>query len=131
MLYYSQINQTIKAYNKAKGKFMSNIYLGMAGQIICLDRNSGDEIWRTKLKSSSSLTNLIQNHDRIIAYAGGHIFCLDANSGDILWENELKGLGYGYCMIAGAQQSSGDAQAQAHQTAAVAGLAATGIIASS
>lgn len=103
---------------------MSNIYLGMAGKIICLDRNTGDEIWRTKLKSISSLTNLIKEQDRVIAYAGGHLFCLDANSGDILWENELKGLGYGYCMIASEQQSTIDA----HQNATAAGLAATGVI---
>lgn len=110
---------------------MDNIYLGMASKIICLDRNTGDEIWRTKLKNSNSLTNLIKDQDRVIAYAGGHLFCLDANSGDILWENELKGLGYGYCMIAGAQQSTNDAQSQAHQTAAAASLVATGVIAGS
>lgn len=107
---------------------MSNIYLGMAGKIICLDRNTGDEIWRTKLKSTSNLTNLIKDQDRVIAYAGGHLFCLDANSGDILWENELKGLGYGYCMIASEQQSTIDAQSQTHQNVAAAGLIATGVI---
>ena len=62
------------------------------------------------------------------AYAGGHLYCVHAKSGEIQWENELKGLGYGTCIIAGADNNS-VIQAQANQQAASA-AAASGAAAS-
>lgn len=103
---------------------MNYVYVGMAGHIACIDKSTGNEVWRTKIKKGSSLTNLIKEGNQIIAYSGGHLFALNALTGDIQWENELKGLGYSYCIIAGSDQAAGASAsaASAQQTAAVAGV---------
>ncbi|NVK21144.1 MAG: PQQ-binding-like beta-propeller repeat protein [Kangiellaceae bacterium] len=101
---------------------MNYIYIGMAGHIACIDKSTGNEIWRTKLKKGSSLTNLVREGNQVIAYSGGHLYALNALTGNIQWENELKGLGYSYCIIAGSEQTAGaSANASAQQTAVAAG----------
>ncbi|WP_251359347.1 PQQ-binding-like beta-propeller repeat protein [Kangiella sp. TOML190] len=105
---------------------MNHVYIGMAGHITCIDKSTGNEVWRTKIKKGSSLTNLIREGNQIIAYSGGHLFALNALTGEIQWENELKGLGYSYCIIAGSEQTTGASAsaASAQQTASAAGAAA-------
>ncbi|MRX28420.1 PQQ-binding-like beta-propeller repeat protein [Kangiella sp. HZ709] len=106
---------------------MNYVYIGMAGHVTCIDKSTGREVWRTKIKKGSSLTNLIKEGNQIIAYSGGHLFALNALTGDIQWENELKGLGYSYCIIAGSDQTSGASAsaATAQQTATAASVVAT------
>ncbi len=106
---------------------MNYVYIGIAGHVTCIDKSTGTEVWRTKLKKGSSLTNLVKEGNQIIAYSGGHLFAINALTGDIQWENELKGLGYSYCIIAGSDQSSGASAsaASAQQAAAAAGVVVT------
>ncbi len=106
---------------------MNYVYIGMAGHVTCIDKSTGNEVWRTKLKKGSSLTNLVKEGNQIIAYSGGHLFSLNALTGDLQWENELKGLGYSYCIIAGSEQATGASAsaASAQQTAVAAGVVAT------
>ncbi|GHG00183.1 outer membrane protein assembly factor BamB family protein [Thalassotalea marina] len=81
---------------------MENLYVGIKGHVVCIEKSSGNEIWRTKLKSAD-LTNVYYEDNNVYAYAYGHLFCLSAANGEIIWENDLKGLGYGACIIAGQQ----------------------------
>lgn len=74
-------------------------YVGVKRYVLCLDRQTGREIWRTELKSSV-LVNLVVSGDMIFAHAGGVMFGLRTADGAILWRNEFEGLGYGYCLIA-------------------------------
>ena len=106
---------------------MEKIYIGMNGYVVCLKQKSGEEIWRTKLKSSQ-ITNIILDEDKIYAAAGGHLYCLKAKNGDIVWENGLSGLGYGACIIATTNQAASiTAAIQAQQAA---GAVAAGTVAS-
>ncbi len=79
---------------------MEHLYIGIKGYVVCLCKQSGKEIWRTKIKSMANITNVSLDESKLYAYAGGYLFCLDADSGEIKWENGLDGLGHGYCIIA-------------------------------
>ena len=78
---------------------MSNLYLGIKGQVVCIDKLTGKELWNTKLKGMS-ITNVYCDENKIYAYASGHLFCLDQDFGQILWKNTLSGYGYGSCIFA-------------------------------
>ena len=99
------------------------LFIGIKGHVVCIDKNSGREIWRNHLKKSS-LTNLTLDGDRIFAHAGGHLFCLRASDGLIQWNNPLTGMGYGYCLFAGTDSAPATTAAAAiaqQQAAAGAG----------
>jgi len=106
---------------------MKKLFLGIKGHIVCLNKQTGEELWRKKLRSST-LTNIVFDGDSLHAYCRGHMFGLNPDTGDILWENELHGLGYGYCMIA-SEGSNNHAQAisaaQAQQAATAGMIAAS------
>lgn len=87
---------------------MKKLFIGIKGHVVCLDKQTGNEIWKSKLKGMS-ITNVIRDDKAVYAYAGGHLFCLDADFGKVLWKNPLTGYGYGACIFAGdisAQQAA-------------------------
>jgi len=84
---------------------MDKLFLGISNHVVSLSKKTGEQLWKTKLKSSS-ITNVYYEDGNIFAYSGGHLFCLQASDGAILWENPLKGFGYSTCIIASEQQSS-------------------------
>jgi len=99
---------------------MKKLFLGIKGHVVCLDKQTGREIWRKKLRSST-LTNIVFDGDTLHAYCRGHLYSLNPHTGDILWENQLHGLGYGYCMIASEDahyMSQAVSSAQAQQATA-------------
>jgi len=102
---------------------VKKLYLGIKGHAVCIDQASGNIVWKTKLKSSSAITNIYTESDKVFAYAGGHLFALDASSGTILWENPLSGFGYGTCIFAG-ENTAAISAASAAQGAAVGGTVA-------
>jgi outer membrane protein assembly factor BamB len=106
---------------------MEKLFLGIKGQLVCLDKASGNKLWATKLKSTSGVTNLLFEDDKVFAYSGGHLFCVAAKDGKVLWENKLDGLGYGPCIIASENQNASliADQLQAQQSSA----ATAGVIA--
>ncbi|WP_144392313.1 PQQ-binding-like beta-propeller repeat protein [Pleionea sediminis] len=110
---------------------MNRIFLGMRGVAICIDKKSGEIVWKTKLKSGSSVTNVTVDGDDVIVYSGGHLFCLDIDSGTEKWSNSLKGMGYGHCIIASENSASAVAAAQSSQAAAASVAASTAAIAGS
>ncbi|QOL24566.1 PQQ-binding-like beta-propeller repeat protein [Thalassotalea sp. LPB0316] len=102
---------------------MSQLYLGISGHVVCIEKQTGKELWKTKLKSSQ-LTNVCYEDGFVYAYSAGHLFCVNANNGDLEWTNKLPGLGYGYCIIA--TESQNDVVANATATAQSAATAAGG-----
>jgi outer membrane protein assembly factor BamB len=79
------------------------LFIGIKGTVLALHRASGQELWRTKLKSCQ-FVNVMQEGDRIYASTLGEVFCLESASGRILWNNPLKGMGYGLVAFANAPQ---------------------------
>lgn len=96
-----------------------HVYLGIHKHVLCIDKRTGREIWRTELKRSHLVTVTVSD-DIILAHAGGHLFGLRAADGSILWKNELPGLGYGYCVIATDASTATLAQVAAASAAAAA-----------
>jgi outer membrane protein assembly factor BamB len=96
----------------------SLLYVGIAGSVVALDRNTGIEVWRTDLKPRV-FVNLALDGDSLFVAARGEIFCLDAVTGQIRWNNPPKGLGWGLVTLAGtniapiAQQRANDEQSNA------------------
>jgi outer membrane protein assembly factor BamB len=107
---------------------MERLFIGIQGKAVCLDKATGDILWSSKLKSSSSVTNVYYEDNQVFAYSGGHLFCLSADTGDIVWENGLSGYGFGACIIASENQSSAAAvssQVASQQAAASSTIVAT------
>lgn len=96
------------------------IYIGIGGHVVAIHPQSGDEIWRTKLKSSASFVTIMPSDGHIFAGAGGELFCLDARSGAIRWHNKLKGLGLGVIAFPGSDALVVQAALAAQQAAAAA-----------
>ena len=77
----------------------SAVFLGVHGEVVALDRATGQELWSTKL-GGGDFVNLLLDQDRIIATTQGKAFCLDVATGNILWRNDLPGMGWGLITIA-------------------------------
>lgn len=80
------------------------VILGIKGTVLALDRETGQEVWRTPLKSCY-FTNITRERGLILAGTRGEVFCLDALTGRLLWNNPLKGMGFGLVTFATAPQS--------------------------
>ena len=83
----------------------SKVFLGVHGEVLALDRTTGQELWSTKL-AGSDFVNLLVDQDRIIATSKGEVFCLEEATGQILWKNNLPGMGWGLITIATANGST-------------------------
>ena len=81
------------------------IFIGMRGHVLALDRHSGNEIWRTHLKSCQFVNVSLDGPD-LFATTVGEIFCLDPTTGRLLWNNPLRGMGYGLICIASASSQA-------------------------
>ena len=79
-------------------KVIQPLYLGTKAHVACIDMLTGEEVWRTKIKSSSVISVVVEK-GIVVAHARGSLFGLDKSSGVILWTNGLAGLGYGYCFM--------------------------------
>jgi outer membrane protein assembly factor BamB len=76
------------------------LFLGVGGHVVAIDPATGEEIWRTKLKSTT-VTTVWADGKRVYGGAQGELFCLDAASGSLLWHNKLTGLGMGIVAFPG------------------------------
>jgi outer membrane protein assembly factor BamB len=98
------------------------LYIGVGGHAVAVDRATGREIWRCKLKRSSFVT-VYSDAGGLYAGAGGELFCIDRATGRILWQNKLSGLGLNVITFS-ANASTGvtasAAQAAAREAAAAA-----------
>jgi len=78
----------------------TDLYISIKGHVVCIDRISGNEKWRTRLRRKG-LIPVVDGGELIFAYSGGHLYGIEKTKGAILWENNLPGLGHGYCLLAG------------------------------
>jgi outer membrane protein assembly factor BamB len=95
------------------------LFIGLGGHVVAIDRASGEELWRCKLKRSSFVT---LSMDALSIYAGsaGVLYCIDKTSGQIRWQNPLPGLGMGVIAFEGDTTSTMAALAAAQAAAAAA-----------
>jgi outer membrane protein assembly factor BamB len=70
------------------------VYVGIGGYVVAVDRTTGTEMWRTRLRTGA-LVNLAADDRCLYASAQGQLFCLDPATGAILWKNPLRSLGIG------------------------------------
>jgi outer membrane protein assembly factor BamB len=105
---------------------MNAVFLGVRGEVVALDRATGQELWSTKL-AGGDFVNLVLDQDRIIATTKGKAFCLDTATGQLLWRNDLPGLGLGLVSIAtasGSTPSGPSSQKRRNDAASTTGAAA-------
>ena len=81
------------------------LFLAIGSHAVALDRATGAELWRRKLKSSSFATVHFDGHS-LFAAAGGEVFCLDPPTGEVLWHNRLPRLGHGVVSFGGDASST-------------------------
>ena len=74
------------------------VIIGIGGSVVALDRGTGQEVWRTRLKGD--FVNVALVDDTLFATGGGELFCLDPATGQVRWNNPLKRLGRGLVTIA-------------------------------
>ena len=86
------------------------LYTGTGGYVVALHRDSGKELWRTKLPrgGASQIVNLLLKGRQLFVGYSGRIVCLDADNGHVMWENGLPKTGYNPVImtLAGAGASS-------------------------
>jgi len=103
----------------------SVIFIGIHGNVHCLDRATGQARWSATLKGSEFVTVLLDG-DLVLAATRGEVFCLQAATGNLLWKNDLPGQGFGLASIATAAGASnpGPGEEQRRRDAAAASSAA-------
>jgi outer membrane protein assembly factor BamB len=70
------------------------LFIGVGGHAVAIDRATGAELWRRKLKTTTFCTVHFDGHN-LFAAASGQLFCLDPATGEIRWHNKLPRLGMG------------------------------------
>lgn len=78
---------------------MNKVFLGIKGHVVCLNKDTGKELWRTKLKIDWGKPTPVVYSEKVFAYVSGELFCLAPETGEILWKNALSGLGHGVCTM--------------------------------
>lgn len=76
------------------------LYIGTGTHVAAIDTVTGLDLWRTKIKSSSTPISLIVRDGLVYVGSGGRVHCLDGLTGELLWTNDLKGLGLGSVLMA-------------------------------
>ncbi|HET7601809.1 MAG TPA: PQQ-binding-like beta-propeller repeat protein [Gemmatimonadales bacterium] len=74
------------------------LFVGLRGHAIALDKATGSERWRTKLKGTE-FVHLVSDGRLLYASTRGNVFALDPATGAILWQNPMKGLGFGLAAL--------------------------------
>ena len=106
------------------------IFIGIHGDVIALDRVTGQEIWKASLKGGDFVSLLVDD-DRVVAATKGEVYCLDATTGKPLWRNDLPGEGWGIATIAtvsGSTSAMPGPAAKKRQDDEAAGAASTAVI---
>ena len=94
------------------------LVIGVGGHVVAIDPTTGNEVWRTKLKSTQFVT-VLPAGGRIFAGAGGELFCVDKATGQILWRNKLPRLGSGLVALGSALDPAAVALVMTAEAAAV------------
>src|SRR4051812_44821798 len=75
------------------------IYVGIKRSVVALDRETGDEMWRTNLHSSDYVT-VFWDGSGLFAANSGEVWRFDPVTGATIWHNAMKGLGRGLVSLA-------------------------------
>src|SRR5690348_13510939 len=106
----------------------SMVFIGIKGTVVALDRATGQEVWRSKLKGSG-FVNVVLDGGELYATTQGEVFRLDPASGAVCWNNTLTGLGHGLITVATAVNQQAitmrEKQRQDETTAATAAVVGT------
>jgi len=112
-------------------KYDHLLFAGTHGNVVAIDKQSGETVWQTALPSSKyMLVSVLFEDDTLFCAAKGRVFALDPANGSLLWTNELPGLRYGLVYLNTAQSSRPEslmavlAQHQASTRSAQGGAAA-------
>ena len=100
------------------------LYVGARGNVIAVDRTSGDTLWTAPLKGGEFVDVMLVDGD-LFAATKGRLYRLDPATGDVLWRNDLPGMGWGIVSIAGSHSAGGADQARRAQAASGAATAAS------
>ncbi len=76
-----------------------NLFIGIRGTVLAIDRTTGKEVWTSPLKGAD-FVNVVLDKGQLFAATKGELYCLDPATGHIRWKNELKGMGWGLIAIA-------------------------------
>jgi outer membrane protein assembly factor BamB len=82
------------------------LIIGCNGYVSAILTNTGEELWRTKLRegilggSRGYDVSVLIDGAQIFAGCYGRLYCLRASDGEILWNNELKGIGFNEIALA-------------------------------
>ena len=107
---------------------MANLFIGIQGTVLALDRDTGETAWESPLKGGD-FVNVVLDGAELYAATRGELYRLDPATGRILWKNKLKGKGFGLVAIAQAldgNRSAIEGKRQQDAAAAAATTAATG-----
>ena len=95
------------------------LFIGLGGHVVAIDRATGAEIWRCKLRRSSFIT-VFSDETNVYGAANGELYCVEKATGHLRWHNRLEGLGTSVIAFSGDSTSSVTAAAIAAQRAAMA-----------
>jgi outer membrane protein assembly factor BamB len=82
------------------------LIIGCNGYVSAILANTGEELWRTKLReglftsSRGNDVSVLIDGEQVYAGCYGRIYALRASTGEILWANDLKGIGYNEVSLA-------------------------------
>jgi outer membrane protein assembly factor BamB len=82
------------------------LIVGIKGQVVAIDSESGVEAWRTTLPiegffaSKCDVVSVLKKDGTIFAASSGFVFALAEADGSVIWKNELPGLGYNEVSLA-------------------------------
>jgi len=107
------------------GRGSTVLFIGIAGSVLALDRSTGTELWRRRLKGTASFTTVLLEDGMLFAGTGGELYRLDPATGEVLWHNRLKGLGIGLVAFASGPSVAAAVAAQQAAEAAAAAAATT------
>jgi len=100
-----------------------NLFIGIRGTVLAIDRTTGKEVWTSSLKGGD-FVNVALDGGQLFAASKGRLYNLDPTTGRILWENGLAGMGWGLVSIAQAGNGNLMAMEEKRRQAAADGAAA-------
>ncbi len=84
------------------------LFAGLRGHVVALDKATGSERWRTKLKGVD-FVHVVTDSRLLYASTRGNVFALDPSTGAVLWQNPMKGLGFGLAALVTGPGAQSDA----------------------
>jgi outer membrane protein assembly factor BamB len=111
-------------YAEGEESAMENLFIGIKGTVLAIDRATGEKVWERPLKGGD-FVNVVLDSGDLYAATKGELYCLDPATGSIRWNNELTGMGWGLVSIAQAVDGNLSVMEEKHRRDQAAASAAT------